>query len=201
MRVCFVNMPRTVSRTSTWNLSSHGSRCASQKWKPPTVWHCHNAWWKWERNSTHTLSTHTKVSVLIKAGIVTLWTTGCCSTCPASIHRDKLVTTTNCIWSTYFLRDKSVGKFSIWFCCRFAFNGFYTGSVKLLPVCQKDTDADGLGVRAQQSLHFLLHIRRFNVLQHREKEIRLHVALAARLLLAVCLSPSPITHTHTRAQI
>lgn len=46
----------------------------------------------------------------------------------------------------------------------------------------KDTDADGLRVCAQQSLHFLLHIRRFNVLQGREKEeeIRLHVALAAR---------------------
>lgn len=45
----------------------------------------------------------------------------------------------------------------------------------------KDTDADSLRVCAQQSLHFLLHIRRFNVLQERERgeKIRLHVALAA----------------------
>lgn len=71
--------------------------------------------------------------------------------------------------------------------------------------CRKDTDADSLRVCAQQSLHFLLHVRRFNVLQDREKEeeIRLHVALAARHTEAAagCMPGSTLAIKNRRGPI
>lgn len=59
---------------------------------------------------------------------------------------------------------------------------------------EKDTDTDSLSICAQQSLHLLFHVRRFNVLPERKKEIRLHAALAACLSLTYSVF---LSHAHT----